>query len=93
MIRCFLILLILISPAWASPALAHSWYPQACCGGEDCKPVPCAEIVALEHGWMWNKIFFERSVLHPSEDGGCHVCINRNNTAFPGTCIFLRPET
>lgn len=72
--------------------LVHSFYSAACCGGQDCQPVPCAEIRATQDGWEWNGIRFSRRVMHPSEDGGCHVCVHKD--VIPGgICIYLRPET
>src|SRR5437762_13569647 len=35
-------LLIVAALVAAIPALAHSWYPLACCGNMDCFPVACA---------------------------------------------------
>jgi hypothetical protein len=76
----------------AGIVLAHSFYSAACCGGKDCQPVPCSEIHPTADGWTWNGIPFPRHVLHPSEDGGCHICVHKE--VLPsGICIYLRPET
>jgi hypothetical protein len=32
----------------ATPALAHSWYPLACCGNMDCFPVACDQLVETD---------------------------------------------
>ena len=34
-------LLIIAALVAAIPALAHSWYPLACCGNMDCFPITC----------------------------------------------------
>jgi len=38
-------LLIIAALVAAIPALAHSWYPLACCGNMDCFPVACDQLV------------------------------------------------
>jgi hypothetical protein len=38
-------LLIVAALVAAIPALAHSWYPLACCGKMDCFPVACDQLV------------------------------------------------
>ena len=38
-------LLIIAALVAAIPALAHSWYPLACCGNMDCSPVACDQLV------------------------------------------------
>ena len=38
-------LLIIAALVVAIPALAHSWYPLACCGNMDCFPVACDQLV------------------------------------------------
>ena len=37
----------------ATPALAHSWYPLACCGNMDCFPVTCDQLVETRSGWLY----------------------------------------
>lgn len=90
------VLLALLLLSGISPAMAHSWYPRSCCGGGDadgdCRPVDCSSIKPTSDGWIWNGVEFPRRTLHPSEDGGCHVCV-LPHTSPGGICIFLRPET
>lgn len=75
----------------------HDFYPRACCGGRDCRPVPCDEVLPTAGGWSWNGIEFSQLVMKPSPDGGCHVCFSPNAMGANGNpfglCIFLRPET
>jgi hypothetical protein len=80
--------------------LAHSFYAQDCCGGNDCRPVSCDEIRSDGVGWVWKflgeDIAFSRAMLRVSQDGGCHVCVHSvNATDFTptGTCIYLPPRT
>ena len=30
--------------------LTHSWYPESCCAGHDCNPVPCEDLSELNDG-------------------------------------------
>ena len=52
--------------------LAHSWYPQECCGGSHCYPVDCKDMHKIKGGWQWKEFTFEQG--QPSGDGGCHIC-------------------
>ena len=40
-------LLIVAALVAAIPALAHSWYPLACCSNMDCFPVACDQLAQL----------------------------------------------
>lgn len=86
--RNFIIALVLLSSASAS---AHDWYPQDCCSGEDCRPVPCEEIRQDEFGYYWKNLHFTWTMDRgPSPDGGCHVCFTPetdHSPAYPH-CIF-----
>ena len=35
----------------SSPAAAHSWYDQTCCGGRDCAPIPEGAVHATGDGY------------------------------------------
>ena len=63
----------------------HSWYPQECCSGNDCKPVPCGDILPIEGGYMWNGLTFLNKIVKSSPDGLCHVCHLGERTF----CLFL----
>ena len=75
----------------AAVLLAHSWYPKACCGGNDCHPVPCGEL-QLKDGVIWNRIYFGPAMIHPSLDSYCHVCVSAPNSGeiprIPN-CVFI----
>ena len=77
--------------------LAHAFYAPDCCGGRDCHPVACEEIVTTKDGWQWqHRIWFSRYMMRVSQDGGCHVCVAQPefSTVPPyGVCIYLPPQT
>jgi len=80
----------------ATAIAAHSFYPDSCCGGKDCRPVPCGEIQYLPDGWKWHGIFFPRAMLRRALDDACHVCVGDANDPIAGGrphCIFLQPES
>jgi hypothetical protein len=75
----------------ASIIFVHSWYPQSCCGGLDCKPVPCEELVEGRGGWVHiptGTVFYD---VQPSQDRFCHVCINPNGNR--ALCAFIQMGT
>jgi hypothetical protein len=66
----------------AIPALAHSWYPLACCGNMDCFPVACDQLVETVSGWLYVPTgnLFKREQVQPSQDLHCHVCLDTGVT-------------
>ena len=60
-------LLIVAALVAAIPALAHSWYPLACCGKIDCFPVPCDQLVEMGSGWFYVPTgnLFKREQVQP----------------------------
>jgi hypothetical protein len=77
--------------------LVHSWYPRSCCGGNDCRPVPCEEISRTDAGdYIWRHaqraVTFSRTVVKPSQDEECHVCVEDEVVSFIGVCLFLAPR-
>ena len=81
--------LLILAVLSTAPAAAHDWYPNSCCGGNDCKPVPCDEIHTLPQGYSWQG--FKWPTAQPSPDGACHVCIVPPNQWSPArpTCLFI----
>jgi len=61
-------LLIVAALVAANPALAHSWYPLACCGKIDCFPVACDQLVETGSGWFYVPTgnLFKREQVQPS---------------------------
>src|SRR5579863_3123749 len=92
--KIFLIIIILLLTA--SAGHAHDWYSAACCSGHDCHPIAsCAEIIDHgKDGLSWNGYNFSGSMIHPSQDSQCHVCIS--NWEYGGKinstphCIYIQ---
>lgn len=73
----------------ALPLFAHSWYDSACCGGNDCAPIPDTAITLTPEGWkvrlepgehpMVTRGVIEAIVpdedVHPSRDANFHACV------------------
>jgi hypothetical protein len=77
----------------AIPALAHSWYPLACCGNMDCFPVVCDQLVETVSGWLYVPTgnLFKREQVQPSQDHDCHVCLGRGSD-HRSICAFIIPN-
>lgn len=73
----------------ATAALAHSWYPQQCCGDRDCKPVPCDQLVEDRDGWLYIPTgnHFTPPQVQPSQDRHCHVCLGLSDKR--SLCAFI----
>lgn len=74
-------------------AEAHSWYPLVCCGGQDCHPVPCQDLINTGKDYVYHGIHFLKEQVQPSLDNQCHVCISNEN--IPGMtpiphCAFIQ---
>jgi hypothetical protein len=87
-------LLIVAALVAAIPALAHSWYPLACCGNMDCFPVACDQLVETGSGWFYVPTgnLFKREQVQPSQDHHCHVCLGRGRE-HRSICAFIVPKT
>lgn len=68
---------------------AHNWYPSACCGQQDCKPVPCDELVEDRDGWLYIPTgnHFTPFQVQPSQDRYCHVCLGLSDKR--SLCAFI----
>jgi hypothetical protein len=88
-----LVLLIVAALLAAIPALAHSWYPPACCGSMDCFPVACDQLVETGSGWFYVPTgnLFGREQVQPSQDHHCHVCLGRGGD-HRSICAFIVPN-
>ena len=72
---------------------AHSWYPQRCCGGQECRRVdkidflPDGDMV-MHVGYM--QVVVPRNfVTQPSEDMDAHVCVSIATGTFRPVCVFM----
>ena len=85
-----LIVAVLIA---VTPAVAHSWYPLACCGNLDCFPVACDQLVETFTGWLYVPTgnLFKREQVQPSQDHHCHVCLGRGRE-HRSICAFIVPN-
>lgn len=75
-------------------ALAHSWYPAACCSDNDCHPVSCEALKETGTGFEYNGAQFTREQVKNSQDSSCHVCIHEFNPFGAGAyrkpmCVFI----
>ena len=86
-------LLIVAALVAAIPALAHSWYPLACCGKMDCFPVACDQLVETGSGWFYVPTgnLFKREQVQPSQDPHCHVCLGLGRE-HRSICAFIVPN-
>ena len=67
---------------------AHLWYPLECCGGEECRQVPCDSLSEDKYGVYWQGLFFEGNQVRQSQDNACHVCVSPNGRTL---CVFINP--
>jgi hypothetical protein len=92
--------LLCLVPILTKCAHAHDWYPQQCCSGHDCEPIPADNIGETEAGWeidycsntrpgLCIKAFFKRGLEKPSRDGGYHACFNSSRVI----CFFVPNNT
>ena len=82
-------LLVLAAMVAAIPALAHSWYPLACCGNMDCFPVACDQLVETVSGWLYVPTgnLFDAEQVQPSRDHHFHVCVGHGD--HRSICAFI----
>ncbi|HEX7960715.1 MAG TPA: hypothetical protein VF493_12400 [Terriglobales bacterium] len=85
MTRLLLALLLL-----SSEAMAHSWYPMECCHDQDCRKVPCDELVETPNGYLFDGVTFSKAMERPSKDRWCHVCIMGSGGGRRGLCVFTQ---
>lgn len=57
-------------------AHGHSWYPQACCSGQDCSPLADDAVEEYTAGWRIKASgeFITRDKAAQSIDGSYHLC-------------------
>jgi len=86
-------LIIVAALVAAIPALAHSWYPLACCGDMDCFLIACDQLVETVSGWLYIPTgnVFKGEQVQPSQDRNCHVCLGRGRD-HRSICVFIVPN-
>jgi hypothetical protein len=75
-------------------AEGHSWCPHVCCQDNDCKPVPCNELIQTRDGLTWRGlVYFSGHMVMPSQDQFCHVCVEEYVDMVPYVplCVFVPP--
>jgi hypothetical protein len=72
----------------------HDWYPSSCCGGSECQPVPCDQLVEARGGWLYLPTgnYFHEAQVQPSPDRNCHVCIMKGGD-HRSLCAFIQMGT
>ena len=74
-------------------AVAHSWYPLACCHDHDCMRVDTAERLAdgsirMRAGNI--EVLVPRGFLQqPSQDNDIHMCVFRSRAGWQPRCVFM----
>lgn len=75
--------------ALASPSQAHDWYDPACCGGNDCAPIPRESVALTREGWVVTlqpgqhpmvtrgrvTAIVPADEARPSQDADFHACV------------------
>jgi len=75
--------------------LAHSFYPSQCCGGQDCRPIDCSQLVEQSNGrWLYIPTHneFSPEQVYPSQDRFCHVCVS-SGADHRSLCAFIQMGT
>src|SRR5207237_6294342 len=88
-----IVLLILAVIVAALPALAHSWYPVACCGNLDCFPVACDQLVETISGWLYvptGNLFTRKP--GPTQSRSSLPCVCRTRPRSPLDLCVHRAE-
>jgi hypothetical protein len=88
--------LVVVAQLITSAAGAHSWYPKECCSDNDCRPVPCAELIKGKQGLNWRgRVIFGEMQIHASLDDLCHVCVTPyvGYVSYAPICVFIPNAT
>jgi hypothetical protein len=67
-------IILFLSLMFATPAVAHDWYPFECCSGLDCAPVEKAEVVR-------SSIYAGLAAL-PNQSAGDLIVTSRHGSAI-----------
>ena len=87
----FVALLMLLGMEHAS---AHSWYPERCCNGHDCRKVDKIDYLAdggmLMHAGPMHVLIPRYFVQGLSQDGDAHVCaVSIAVGVYIPVCVFM----
>ncbi len=95
----FAVALALGGMVWSIPRVrAHSWYPQRCCGGQDCRKVDSIETLEdgdlLFHAGSISVVVPAEFMRLPSQDNDTHVCVYQiGNGEYRPRCVFVPGTT
>lgn len=79
----------------AAFVMVHMWYENACCGGNDCKPVPDGTVVEQKDGVEvkgWGKLSYSDQRLHWSQDDSDHLCVTGTTFEPHLVCVYRKPK-
>lgn len=87
-------LVILLILSLTGTLQAHDWYPNVCCSNHDCHQVPCEHLKEIGKNLVYNGFSFYDTMIKPSLDGACHVCISNefNTEGYTPVphCVFIQ---
>ena len=91
LLKAVFVLLMLLGTEHAS---AHSWYPDRCCNGHDCRKVDKIDYLAdgsmLMHAGAMDVFIPRYFVQGLSEDGDAHVCaVSIAVDVYIPVCVFM----
>ncbi len=76
--RAALGMITVVLASSASGAMAHDWYPVACCSQRDCRHLEEAKgetVLETPEGWLlWDGRIVPRETARLSPDGLFHLC-------------------
>jgi len=79
-------------------ANAHSWFPNACCHGRDCRHAEPGEVVPTADGWLipltGELLPYDSPKVRktpPEGAGEIYRCTHKQDPALPTICLFV-PE-
>lgn len=100
MLKFTALAVVLFSLTYCGEVIGHEaptgWnYPNQCCSGIDCRPVPEEAIGTSRVGYVIRQtgevIGFRDTRLKPSPDGTFHWCSERGREDTKTVCLFVPP--
>lgn len=87
--------ILLLTQGFYEGVSAHSWYDAACCSDADCHPVDCTELIERGKSIFYKGYEFYNSMIRPTQDASCHVCISNLNNPDPSYtpvphCVYIQ---
>jgi hypothetical protein len=86
------ILLVLSGFLSITSAVAHDWYPLACCSQQDCRELEEAQgetVSEMADGWhLWDGRVVDRGSAKLSPNKKYHLCERRDHSII---CFFAPP--